>query len=101
MMRPRPVVVATTNEGQPLAPEPLPMRDPEKGGMKSPTPVPPPLSKNGHHGMMSSGASKQESVESQKRKIQCCKGHFLVMWIILGIIAFGILLATVLSVTIG
>ena len=34
-------------------------------------------------------------------EIGCCSGHFVVVWIILGIITFGILLGIVLRFTIA
>ena len=33
--------------------------------------------------------------------LACCSGHFVVLWIILGIITFGILLGVVLMFTVA
>ncbi len=58
------------------APSALPMRDP-----KNRSPLPPKNEK--HDGL------------------DCCSGHFVVVWIILGIITFGILLGIILKFTIA
>ena len=78
MMRPRPLVYPADAFAPP---EPLPMRDPEK---KSLTPIPP-----------------KEEVEERPRKRKCCRGPMLILWIILGVIAFGIVLGIVLNLTIA
>ena len=58
------------------APSKLPMREPKKV-----SPVP--------------------SKDEKKRGLGCCSGHFVVMWIILGIVTFGVLLGIVLKFTVS
>jgi len=58
------------------APSKLPMREPKKA-----SPVP--------------------SKDEKKRGLGCCSGHFVVMWIILGIVTFGVLLGIVLKFTVS
>lgn len=65
--------------GENGGPAHLPMRD-----FKERSPLPPKDDK-GHRG----------------DALDCCSGHFVVVWIILGIITFGILLAIVLRFTIA
>lgn len=61
------------------APSALPMRDP-----KNRSPLPPKRDRDGGGG-----------------GIGCCSGHFVVIWIILGIITFGILLGIILRFTVA
>ena len=62
--------------GENGAPSKLPMREPKKV-----SPVP--------------------SKDEKKRGLGCCSGHFVVMWIILGIVTFGVLLGIVLKFTVS
>jgi len=41
------------------------------------------------------------SKDEKKAGIGCCSGHFVVMWIILGIVTFGVLLGIVLKFTVS
>ena len=58
------------------APSKLPIRD-----TKKPSPIP--------------------SKDEKKGGLGCCSGHFVVMWIILGIVTFGVLLGIVLKFTVS
>jgi hypothetical protein len=69
MLRPRPLVLPADN---PAPPEPLPVRDPKS----SVSPLPP--------------------KEREQTSIHCCKGHIIVLWIILSIIFVGVLLGVIL-----
>jgi hypothetical protein len=64
--------------GENGTPSALPMRDP-----KNRSPLPP-----------KDGLLKDDG-------FGCCSGHFVVLWIILGIITFGILLGVVLMFTVA
>ncbi|GFY43218.1 uncharacterized protein TNIN_120021 [Trichonephila inaurata madagascariensis] len=77
MMRPRPFVI-------PAPAEPLPVRDPYK--MRTP-----PAS-----GYAGSKADDTYSVDQV-----CCKGHLIVLWIILAVVTIGVILGIVLGVTIA
>ncbi|KAK7793257.1 hypothetical protein R5R35_010249 [Gryllus longicercus] len=70
MLRPRPLVLAAEAAGRP---EPLPVRDPKT----SVSPLPP-----------KDGAGPPQ--------VHCCKGNIIVLWVVLGIICVGILLAVIL-----
>ena len=37
----------------------------------------------------------------KKSGLGCCSGHFVVIWIILGIVTFGVLLGVVLKFTVS
>ena len=78
MIRGNPKMVLTENG----APSQLPMRDINKRSTL-------PHSAKDFHGMQ-----KDEG-------LACCSGHFVVLWIILGIITFGILLGVVLMFTVA
>ena len=66
------------------APSHLPMRDPKRSTLP-----------HGH-------SAKDSSMSPRKDDgLACCSGHFVVLWIILGIITFGILLGVVLMFTVG
>ena len=41
------------------------------------------------------------SKDEKKSGLGCCSGHFVVMWIILGIVTFGVLLGIVLKFTVS
>ena len=41
------------------------------------------------------------SKDEMKAGLGCCSGHFVVMWIILGIVTFGVLLGIVLKFTVS
>lgn len=70
-----PTRVVLTENG---APSTLPMRDP-----KNRSPLPP------------------KNSEKDSGSVDCCSGHFVVVWIILGIVTFGILLGIILKFTIA
>ena len=76
MLRPPPRMVLGENG----APSHLPMRDPKLNQ----SPLPP-----------------KDGMDGKSKGIACCSGHFVVMWIILGIITFGILLGIVLKFTVA
>lgn len=80
MMRPRPFVFPAAG-----APEPLPVRDPYK--MRTPP-------ASGYAG--SKAADDAYSVDQV-----CCKGHLIVLWIILAVVTVGVVLGIVLGVTIA
>ena len=80
MIRGNPKMVFSAENG---APSHLPMRD--HSGKRSTLP----------HG---SHATKEVRKETG---IGCCSGHFVVLWIILGIITFGVLLSVVLMFTVA
>merc|ERR1719510_2073490 len=46
-------------------------------------------------------ASPVPSKDEKQRGLGCCSGHFVVMWIILGIVTFGVLLGIVLKFTVS
>ena len=49
-------------------------------------------------------SKKVSPVPSKDEKhsgLGCCSGHFVVMWIILGIVTFGVLLTVVLKFTVS
>lgn len=73
LMRPRPLVV-------PAAAEPLPVRDP----FRRPPGYPP-----------------SKMAEDPDYDQVCCKGHLIVLWIILGVVTVGVILGIVLGVTIA
>ncbi|XP_015905303.1 uncharacterized protein [Parasteatoda tepidariorum] len=77
MMRPRPFVI-------PAGAEPLPVRDPFK--LRTPP-------ASGYAG------SKADDVYSVDQI--CCKGHLIVLWIILAVVTIGVILGIVLGVTIA
>ena len=84
---PHPRMVMTENG----APSHLPIRDHAK------SPMPPKgstLGKMDHHHM-------DHHHVDHKKGVACCSGHFVVVWIILGIITFGILLGIVLKFTVA
>ena len=81
--------------GENGAPSHLPMRESKSRQM---SPLPPKdgaMSANGtiYNGGIGGGTEKDAS-------LACCSGHFVVIWIILGIITFGILLGIVLKFTV-
>jgi hypothetical protein len=41
------------------------------------------------------------SKDGKEKGIGCCSGHFVVIWIILGIVTFGVLLGIVLKFTVS
>ena len=43
----------------------------------------------------------KDSEKAGDRGLACCSGHFVVIWIILGIVTFGILLGIVLKFTVA
>ena len=63
------------------APSHLPIRDHTK------SPMPP--------------KDHKDHMDDHKKGVACCSGHFVVVWIILGIITFGILLGIVLKFTVA
>lgn len=73
LMRPRPLVV-------PAGAEPLPVRDP----FRRPPGYPP-----------------SKMAEDPDYDKVCCKGHLIVLWIILGVVTVGVILGIVLGVTIA
>lgn len=77
MMRPRPFVI-------PAGAEPLPMRDPYK--MRTPPP---------------SGYAPSKTEDPYSVDQVCCKGHLIVLWIILAVVTIGVILGIVLGVTIA
>jgi len=48
-----------------------------------------------------SGNSTKDSEKNPDRGLACCSGHFVVIWIILGIVTFGVLLGIVLKFTVA
>lgn len=78
MMRPRPFVFP--------AGEPLPVRDPYK--MRTPP---------------ASGYAGSTKVADDAYGVDqvCCKGHLIVLWIILAVVTVGVVLGIVLGVTIA
>ncbi len=66
--------------GENGAPSQLPMRDPK-------------YMQHGRH------PGVKDSLKDDG--LACCSGHFVVLWIILGIITFGILLGVVLMFTVA
>ena len=46
-------------------------------------------------------SSPVPSKDEKQRGLGCCSGHFVVMWIILGIVTFGVLLGIVLKFTVS
>lgn len=74
MIRPNQKMVLAENG----APSHLPMRDPKRSTLP----------------MSAKDMRKEDS-------LACCSGHFVVLWIILGIITFGILLGVVLMFTVA
>ncbi len=63
------------------APSHLPTRDPKRSTLPN--------------GMSAKDMMRKED------SLACCSGHFVVLWIILGIITFGILLGVVLMFTVA
>ena len=45
--------------------------------------------------------SSKDSEKDRDRGLACCSGHFVVIWIILGIVTFGVLLGIVLKFTVA
>ena len=84
--------------GENGAPSHLPMRDPKSRQM---SPLPPKDGANGGAYGMGGGGGGGGSKEKDDGGLACCSGHFVVIWIILGIITFGILLGIVLKFTIA
>ena len=41
------------------------------------------------------------SKDGKEKGLGCCSGHFVVIWIILGIVTFGVLLGIVLKFTVS
>ncbi|XP_054708447.1 uncharacterized protein LOC129218249 [Uloborus diversus] len=78
MMRPRPYVI-------PAGAEPLPVRDPYKMGRTPPA--------SAYAGSKADDAYSVDQV--------CCKGHLIVLWIILAVVTVGVILGIVLGVTIA
>ena len=81
MIRGNPKMVFSAENG---APSHLPMRD--HSGKRSTLP---------HGSHMTTKEVRKET------GIGCCSGHFVVLWIILGIITFGVLLSVVLMFTVA
>ena len=81
--------------GENGAPLHLPMRE-SKSRQMSPLPPKDGGTANGstYNGGVGGGNEKDAS-------LACCSGHFVVIWIILGIITFGILLGIVLKFTVA
>ena len=77
MIRGNPKMVLTENG----APSQLPMRDPKRSTLPH--------------------SAKDGTIMRKDDGLACCSGHFVVLWIILGIITFGILLGVVLMFTVG
>ncbi|KFM70217.1 hypothetical protein X975_19763, partial [Stegodyphus mimosarum] len=77
LMRPRPFVI-------PAGAEPLPVRDPYK--MRTPP-------ASAYAGSKADDAYSVDQV--------CCKGHLIVLWIILAVVTIGVILGIVLGVTIA
>ena len=50
---------------------------------------------------VSKKVSPVPSKDEKKAGLGCCSGHFVVMWIILGIVTFGVLLGIVLKFTVS
>lgn len=75
MMRPRPMVF-------PAGAEPLPVRDPYK--FRAPPP-----------------GYSSKSEDSYSVDQVCCKGHLIVLWIILGVVTVGVILGIILGITIS
>lgn len=67
------------------APSQLPMRD----------------QKNGKASTLPASFKDHGGYRKENEGIACCSGHFVVLWIILGIITFGILLGVVLMFTVA
>jgi len=76
MIRGNPKMVFSENG----APSHLPMRDHKRSTLP--------------HGTTTKEVRKETG-------IGCCSGHFVVLWIILGIITFGVLLSVVLMFTVA
>lgn len=76
LMRSRPMVI-------PAGAEPLPMRDPFK--LRTPPP---------HF------VAKLDEDDYTMDQV-CCKGHLIVLWIILGVVTVGVILGIILGVTIA
>ena len=79
--------------GENGAPSHLPMRESKSRQM---SPLPP---KDG--GMANGSAYNSGGGNEKDASLACCSGHFVVIWIILGIITFGILLGIVLKFTVA
>ena len=79
--------------GENGAPSHLPMRESKSRQM---SPLPP------KDGGVGNGSAYNGGMGNEKdASLACCSGHFVVIWIILGIITFGILLGIVLKFTVA
>ena len=79
--------------GENGAPSHLPMRESKSRQL---SPLPP---KDG--GTVNGSAYNGGGGNEKDASLACCSGHFVVIWIILGIITFGILLGIVLKFTVA
>lgn len=81
--------------GENGAPSHLPMRRESKSRQMSPLPP-----KDGMANGTGYNAGGMGGGNEKDASLACCSGHFVVIWIILGIITFGILLGIVLKFTV-
>ncbi|GFQ77927.1 uncharacterized protein TNCT_247031 [Trichonephila clavata] len=73
--------------GMPVIMEPIPLRDPFNKSMT--------FQRNGVNGYPTKEPIDPYSVEQV-----CCKGHLIVLWIILGVVTVGVILGIIMGVTI-
>ncbi|XP_054721203.1 uncharacterized protein LOC129230984 [Uloborus diversus] len=73
--------------GMPVIVEPIPMRDPFNKGMTL-------------HRANGNGYPVKEPIDSYSVEQVCCKGHLIVLWIILGVVTVGVILGIIMGVTI-
>ena len=81
--------------GENGAPSHLPMRRESKSRQMSPLPPKDGMANGTGYNTGGIGGGNEKDAS-----LACCSGHFVVIWIILGIITFGILLGIVLKFTV-
>lgn len=74
--------------GMPVIMEPIPVRDPYNKSMTLPRNIP-----------VNSYPTK-EPIDPYSVEQVCCKGHLIVLWIILGVVTVGVILGIIMGVTI-